>query len=84
MSKIDVKSAYRRVSLSALLAAMCITKVNDNAFLMLRITFSGTNGPFDWPDIINEPATDLFNGLNDILSYSVWDEKILFSPIAIR
>ena len=56
---------------------MCIKKVDDNAFLILRMTFGCTNGPFDWPDIITEPATDL---CNDLLSYSEWDENTIFSP----
>ena len=79
-SKIDAKSVYQRSSLSSLLAAVFITKVDDNAFLMLIMTFGGANGPFDWPDIITEPETCL---CDDLLS--CFERGDFFSlPMSIR
>ena len=76
IGKIDVKSACRRCTLRALLAAMSITTLDDYAILILRQTFGGAFGPFDFTDIVSEPATDL---ANDLLSCEDWKEDEIFS-----
>ena len=55
---------------------MRITKVDDFALLILCMAFSGANGLFHYPNIINEPVTDLANHLLN----SDCDKKELFSP----
>ena len=77
ISKINVKSAYRRTTLEAMVTSICITKVDDYALLILRMAFGGTNRLCDWPNIINELVTDL---CNDLLEYPYWDESEIFSP----
>ena len=54
---------------------MRITKVDDFALLILCMAFGGVNGLFHYPNIINEPVTDL---ANDLLN-SDQNEKELFS-----
>ena len=76
MTKIDVKWAYRRSTLASLLTAMIITKVDDVDLMILWMTFGRANGPFDWPEIITEPVTDLGN---DLLN-SNWDETKIHYP----
>ena len=67
-----------------MITSMCITQVDDYALLILRMAFGGANGPYNWPDIINEPVTDLINEpvtdiCNDLLECLDWDESEIFS-----
>ena len=77
IGKIDVKSAHRRCTLRGLITAMCITIIDGIALLILRQTFGGAFGPYDFTDIISEPATDLGN---DLITCKDWDEKEICSP----
>ena len=77
INKIDAKSAYRRCDLRGVLAVMSITTLDDYAILILRQTFGGAFGPFDFTDIASEPITHLGN---DMLSRDDWDKEELCSP----
>ena len=75
MSKIDVKSDYHRTTLVTLLEATSVIKVDYLTLMIFRMTFGGSNGPFDWPGIITEPVTNLGN---DLLN-SNWNGKNTFA-----
>jgi hypothetical protein len=61
LQKMDFKSAYRRMHLSADMAAKCITVVRDLAYLSLRLPFGGGRPcPSLWSDFL-EGIIDLSN-----------------------
>jgi hypothetical protein len=80
-SKVNYKSAYRRVHLSWQTALQTCTQLpeKDIAILALRLTFGGTPCPTKWNNM-SEPATDLANA---ILRLPNWDPRSeLFSPLS--
>jgi hypothetical protein len=77
-SKIDYKSAYRRVHLAWSTALQTCTQLPEEeiAIVALRLTFGGSACPTKWCSI-SEAATDLTNAL---LHHPDWDPSELFSP----
>ena len=61
ISKIDVKSAYRRANVAPALAEMSIHKVDEVALMILPLEFGGATRHFDWSGIVTDPVTDLGN-----------------------
>ena len=76
ISKIDVKSAYRRGTMSGDLAARSITIVCGFALLIRCLPFGGPHCPNLWC-VASKAMTDLGN---DLLSCPDWDESAIFSP----
>ena len=74
ISKIDVKSAYRRGTVSGDLAARRITIVCGFALLIRCLPFGGSHCPNLWC-VASETITDLGN---DLLSCPDWDESAIF------
>ena len=77
MSKIDIKSSYRRYTMWGDLAAMGVTILYVKSMLNLRKTFGGALGPYCFTDVVSEPATDLGN---DLLSCPDLDGEESRSP----
>ena len=67
--KFDLASAYRRMHLSAQMAAKCICSTAICALVYLRLTFGGSFSPAEWCVLI-ELLTDL---ANDIINNPFWD-----------
>lgn len=78
MSKIDFKSAYRRMHINMEIARQtCIHLPEEELILMaLRLTFGGAPCPSEWGEM-SETICDLTNA---ILSDSSWDPKLMRSP----
>mmetsp|Transcript_13224 Transcript_13224/g.28024 ORF Transcript_13224/g.28024 Transcript_13224/m.28024 type:complete len:842 (+) Transcript_13224:3970-6495(+) len=74
-SKIDFKSAYRRLHLNHKTALQTCTQLPEDelALMSLRLTFGGAPGPFEW-GVISETVCDLANA---ILHDNDWDPKRL-------
>ena len=80
-SKIDYKSAYRRVHLAWQTALQTCTQITEQeiAVLSLRLTFGGSPCPTKW-NSMSEPATDL---ANIILRHPDWNPNELYSPLSL-
>ena len=81
-SKMDYKSAFRRMHLNWLTALRSCTQLpeEDIAIIALRLTFGGRSCPPEW-GALSESVCDLTNAL---LSDPDWDPDELFSPAALR
>ena len=75
-TKVDWKSAYRRLHNSAETAIQLIVAVDIYILIALRLTFGGAANPSQWSDV-SELATDL---ANDLVRDDGWDHDVHFSP----
>jgi hypothetical protein len=75
-TKVDWKSAYRRMHYSTTSAVQSMTLVDDNLLVALRMTFGGAPNPSQWSDV-SELACDL---ANDLVRHPGWDPAIHSSP----
>jgi hypothetical protein len=80
MSKIDFKSAYRRMHLNVEMARQTCTHLPQDGILLmaLRLTFGGTACPSEWCSM-SETICDLTNA---IMGDEAWDPTKLCSPNA--
>jgi len=62
LTKVDWKSAYRRLHLHVDTAAQSMVSIDGMLLMALRMTFGGAPNPSQWSDI-TEPACDLANDL---------------------
>ncbi|KAI2489241.1 hypothetical protein MHU86_25358 [Fragilaria crotonensis] len=76
LTKVDCKSAYRRIHLKARTALKSCTSIDDLLLVALRMTFGGAPNPSQWSDV-SEVITDL---ANDLVRRSDWDPKVFHSP----
>ena len=76
LTKVDCKSAYRRIHLKARTALKSCTSIDDLLLVALRMTFGGAPNPSQWSDV-SEVITDL---ANDLVRRSDWDPKAFHSP----
>ncbi len=76
--KSDIKSVYRRVSLSGDTVVKCAMVCNNLALISLFLTFGGSPCPNEWC-IVSEICTDL---ANDIIHCKDWNPVHLYSPHA--
>jgi hypothetical protein len=76
VTKVDCKSAYRRVHLRLDTAVKSMTTIAGVSLLALRMTFGGAPNPALWSDI-SEVITDL---ANDLVRRPDWDPTALHSP----
>jgi hypothetical protein len=78
IQKINVKSAYQRCHLNALMAIQAITQLPDKelAIIMLRLTFGGAPCPFEW-NIISQSIRNL---ANTIFHDDSWDPHSDYTP----
>jgi hypothetical protein len=78
LQKVNFKSAYRRMHLSAGMAAKCVTVVRNLAYVSLRLPFRGRPCPsLLWSDFL-EMITDLSNAIANDES---WDPEKLCWPL---
>jgi hypothetical protein len=75
-TKVDWKSAYRRMHYAVPSAVQSITCVEDHLLVALRMTFGGAPNPSQWSDV-SELACDL---ANDLARHPGWDPSVHFSP----
>ena len=77
-SKIDYKSAFRRMHLAWMTALRTATQLPGDklAIISLRLTFGGRPCPSEW-NTLSESVCDLANAL---MEDPDWDPDILFSP----
>lgn len=77
----DYKSAHSRCHLNWETAVQTITLLPDNniAIILLRLTFGGAPGPFEW-GVISESICDLANAL---LHDDNWDPATLSAPSSV-
>ena len=77
-TKIDYKSAYRRMHLAASTATQTCTQLPDKnlAIMALRLTFGGAPGPYEW-GVVSESICDL---AMRILQDEDWDPNTLHAP----
>jgi hypothetical protein len=76
LTKVDWKSAYRRIHLKANTAVKSCTCIDDLLLMALRMTFGGAPNPSQWSDV-SEVLTDL---ANDLVRRTDWDPKVFRSP----
>ncbi len=76
ITKVDFKSAYRRVHLKAKTALKSCTCTAGMLLVALRMTFGGAPNPSQWSDI-SEVITDL---ANDLVRRSDWDPAVWSAP----
>ena len=76
MTKVDCKSAYRRIHLKAATAMKSCTSIDDLLLVALRMTFGGAPNPSQWSDV-SEMITDL---ANDLVRRDDWDPSAYHSP----
>ncbi len=76
LTKVDCKSAYRRIHLKATTAVKSCTSIDDLLLVALRMTFGGAPNPSQWSDV-SEVITDL---ANDLVRRSDWDPEEFHSP----
>ena len=76
LTKVDWKSAYRRIHLQADMAAKSYTCLDGLLLLALRMTFGGSPNPSEWNEV-SEVMTDLANDLARRLD---WDPRLHCSP----
>lgn len=81
-SKIDYKSAFRRMHLNAETAARACIQLPDQdlALMYLRLTFGGKPCPSEW-GALSESVCDLTNAL---LSNREWDPDTLLNPQSLE
>jgi hypothetical protein len=77
LQKVDFKSAYQRMHLSAGMAAKCVTVVRDLAYVSLRLPFGGRPCPSLWSDF-SETITNLSHAIANDES---WHPEKLCSPL---
>jgi len=77
-TKIDYKSAYRRMHLSAETAVQTCTQLKEEelAIMSLRLTFGGAPGSYEW-GVVSEAICDL---AMKILQDDDWDPTTLHAP----
>ena len=71
MTKVDWKSAYRRIHLRPSTAVRSCTSIDGLLLIALRMTFGGSPNPAQWSDV-SEEVTDL---ANDLVRRSDWDPQ---------
>jgi hypothetical protein len=76
MTKVDWKSAYRRIHLRPSTAVKSCTFINGLLLMALGMTFGGAPNRAQWSDI-SEVVTDL---ANDLARRNDWDPKRFKSP----
>ena len=76
IGKTVLDAAYRRIHTNAKTASRCIAKVNELAFLCLRLPFGTTPAPAEYTTVA-EASIDLGN---DILRDQFWDTDDVNSP----
>jgi len=76
LTKVDFKSAYRRLHLHPWTAVKSCTSLAEKLLVALRMTFGGSPNPSMWSDI-SEVITDL---ANDIVRRPDWDPRRHHSP----
>ena len=76
LTKVDFKSAYRRIHLQASTAVKACTCIDGFLLVALRLTFGGSPNPSLWSDV-SEVVTDL---ANDLVRRPDWDPKRHHSP----
>ena len=81
-SKIDYKSAFRRMHLNWETATKAITQLPDDglALMYLRLTFGGKPCPAEWGNL-SETVCDLANA---IVQTPDWDPETLFNPQSLE
>ena len=67
--KIDLDAAYRRIHVTAKMAMLAVTIIENIAYILMRLPFGVANGPNDYSQI-SESVMDL---TNDILDDSTFD-----------
>jgi hypothetical protein len=75
-TKVDVKSAYRRLHNAIATAVAAMVLVGAYLLVALRLTFGGSPNPSRWSDV-SEIACDL---ANDLGHNPGWDPTVHFSP----
>jgi hypothetical protein len=75
-TKVDWKSAYRRMHYAVPSAVQSITRVDEHLLVALRMTFGGAPNPSQWSDV-SELACDL---ANDLVRHPGWDPLVHSSP----
>ena len=76
LTKVDCKSAYRRIHLQATTALKACTDFTGILLVALRLTFGGSPNPSQWSDV-SEVATDL---ANDLVRRDDWDPTVWSAP----
>ena len=76
ITKVDFKSAYRRVHLKATTALKSSTCIAGMLLVALRMTFGGAPNPSQWSDI-SEVIADL---ANDLVRRDDWDPSVWSAP----
>ena len=76
LTKVDWKSAYRRIHLQADTAVKSCSCLDGRLLLALRMTFGGSPNPSEWSEV-SEVVTDLANDLARRLD---WDPNLHCSP----
>jgi hypothetical protein len=78
MSKIDFKSAYRRMHINMEIARQTCTHLPEEGLVLmaLRLTFGGAPCPSEWGEV-SETICDLANA---ILADPNWNPRLLCSP----
>ena len=76
LTKVDFKSAYRRIHLQIATASKSGTCIDEMLLIALRLTFSGSPNPSLWSDV-SEVITDR---ANDVVRRTDWDPKRHHSP----
>ena len=76
MTKVDWKSAYRRIHLRPNTAVRSCTSIDGLLLMALRMTFGGSPNPAQWSDV-SEVVTDL---ANDLVRRNDWDPQLFTSP----
>jgi hypothetical protein len=73
LQKINIKSAYRRCHLNAIIVMQTITQLPDNdlGIIMLHLTFGGTPCLFEW-NILSESIRDLANKIQFDNNWDPW------------
>ena len=80
MTKVDWKSAYRRIHLKPSTAVRSCTSIDGLLLMALRMTFGGSPNPAQWSDV-SEVVTDL---ANDLVRRNDWDPQRFKSPHQAR
>ncbi|KAI2505693.1 hypothetical protein MHU86_8752 [Fragilaria crotonensis] len=76
LTKVDCKSAYRRIHLQPNTAAKSCTCIAGVLLMALRMTFGGSPNPSQWSDV-SEVVADL---ANDLVRREDWDETEWWAP----
>jgi hypothetical protein len=76
LTKVDCKSAYRRIHLMAETALKACTVIAGILLVALRLTFGGAPNPSQWSDV-SEVAVDL---ANDLVRREDWDPEVWWAP----